>query len=153
MKKISFIFLCFSLKQFLFTQSTILMTFCITFTVQLFQTYLLVSYYVPDIANAEKTKRKRYNPCFQHIRGKQRKQRRRRWLPTPVLLPGKSHGRKSLVGYSPWGCEELDMTERPHFHALEKEMATHTSVLAWRIPGTAEPDGLPSMGSHRVGPD
>jgi len=38
-----------------------------------------------------------------------------------------------------------------HFHALEKEMATHSSVLAWRIPGTAEPGGLPSMGSHRVG--
>ena len=42
--------------------------------------------------------------------------RRRQWHPTPVLLPGKSHGRKSLVGYSPWGCEELDMTERLHFH-------------------------------------
>ena len=40
-----------------------------------------------------------------------------------------------------------------HFHALEKEMATHSSVLAWRIPGTAEPGGLPSMGSHRVGHD
>ena len=38
-----------------------------------------------------------------------------------------------------------------HFHALEKEVATHSSVLAWRIPGTAEPGGLPSMGSHRVG--
>ena len=38
-----------------------------------------------------------------------------------------------------------------HFHALEKEMATHSSVLAWRIPGTEEPGGLPSMGSHRVG--
>ena len=37
-----------------------------------------------------------------------------------------------------------------HFHALVKEMATHTSVLAWRIPGTGEPGGLPSMGSHRV---
>ena len=38
-----------------------------------------------------------------------------------------------------------------HFHALEKEMATHSSVLAWRIPGMGEPGGLPSMGSHRVG--
>ena len=38
-----------------------------------------------------------------------------------------------------------------HFHALEKEMATHSSVLAWRIPGMAEPGGLPSMGLHRVG--
>ena len=40
-----------------------------------------------------------------------------------------------------------------HFHALEKEMAPHSSVLAWRIPGTAEPGGLPSMGSHRGGHD
>ena len=38
-----------------------------------------------------------------------------------------------------------------HFHALEKEMATHSSVLAWRIPGMGEPGGLPSVGSHRVG--
>ena len=37
-----------------------------------------------------------------------------------------------------------------HFHALEKEMATHSSVLAWRIPGTGEPGGLPSVGSHRL---
>ena len=43
-----------------------------------------------------------------------------------------------------------DFTFTFHFHALEKEMATHSSVLAWRIPGTAEPDGLPSKGSHRV---
>ena len=41
---------------------------------------------------------------------------RRRWHPTPVLLPGKSHGQRSLVGYSPWGREELDTTERLHFH-------------------------------------
>ena len=44
-----------------------------------------------------------------------------------------------------------DFTFTFHFHALEKEMATHSSVLAWRIPGTGEPGGLPSMGSHRVG--
>jgi len=43
-----------------------------------------------------------------------------------------------------------DFTFTFHFHALEKEMATHSSVLAWRIPGTGEPGGLPSMGSHRV---
>ena len=40
-----------------------------------------------------------------------------------------------------------------HFHTLEKEMETHSSVLAWRIPGMGEPGGLPSMGSHRVGHD
>ena len=44
-----------------------------------------------------------------------------------------------------------DFTFAFHFHAFEKEMATHSSVLAWRIPGTGEPGGLPSMGSHRVG--
>ena len=44
-----------------------------------------------------------------------------------------------------------DFTFTFHFHALEKEMATHSSVLAWRIPGTGEPGGLPSMGLHRVG--
>ena len=46
-----------------------------------------------------------------------------------------------------------DFTFTFHFHALEKEMATHSSVLAWRIPGMAEPSGLLSMGSHRVGHD
>ena len=46
-----------------------------------------------------------------------------------------------------------DFTFTFHFHALEKEMATHSSVLAWRIPGMGEPGGLPSMGLHRVGHD
>ena len=57
---------------------------------------------------------------------------RRQWHLTPVLLPGKSHGRMSLVGHSPWGRQKSDTTERLHFHfhALEKEMATHSSVLA-----------------------
>ena len=58
---------------------------------------------------------------------------------------------------SPWGCWGSDMTEWLHFHfslsCMEKEMATHSSVLAWRIPGMGEPGGLPSMGSHRVGCD
>ena len=46
-----------------------------------------------------------------------------------------------------------DFTFTFHIHALEEEMATHSSVLAWRIPGTGEPGGLPSLGSHRVGHD
>ena len=46
-----------------------------------------------------------------------------------------------------------DFTFTFHFRALEKEMATHSRILAWRIPGTAEPGGLPSIGSHRVGHD
>ena len=83
--------------------------------------------------------------------------RRRQWHPTPVLLPRKSHGRRSLVGCSPWGrssrTQLSNFTVTFHFHAWEKEMATHSSVLAWRIPGTGKPGGLPSMGSHRVGHD
>ena len=47
--------------------------------------------------------------------------------------------------------DTTDFTFTFHFHALEKEMATHSSVLAWRIPGTGEPGGLLSMGLHRVG--
>ena len=97
------------------------------------------------------------NSCAKKRSEKQRiKERYQRWQwhPTPVLLPGKSHGRKSLVGCGPWGREESDTTEQLHFHfhfhALEKEMATHSIVLARRIPGTGEPGGLPSMGSHRV---
>ena len=88
--------------------------------------------------------------------------RRRQWHPTPVFLPGKSHRRRkipwrSLVGCIQWGREESGTTERLHFHfslsCIGEEMATHFSVLAWRIPGTGEPGGVPSMGSHRVGHD
>ena len=58
------------------------------------------------------------------------------------------------MGCSPWGSSvQSDTTESLHFHTLEKEMATHSSVLAWRIPGMAEPGGLLSMGSHGVGHD
>ena len=80
---------------------------------------------------------------------------RRQWHPTPVLLSGKSHGQRTLVGCSPWAGQESDTAERLHlhFHALGKEMATHSSVLAWRIPEKEEPGGLPSVGLHRVGHD
>ena len=70
--------------------------------------------------------------------------------PTLVLLPGKSHGQRSLVGCSPWGHKESDTTEHLHFHALEKAVATHSSVLAWRIPGTGEPGRLQSMELQRI---
>ena len=56
------------------------------------------------------------------------------------------------MGYSTWCCKELD-TAKSLRVGLEKEMTTHSSVLAWRIPGTGEPGGLLSMGSHRVGHD
>ena len=61
------------------------------------------------------------------------------------------------MGCSPWGSEcqirLSDFTFTFHFHALEKEIAALSSILAWRIPGTAEPGGLLSKGSHRVGYD
>ena len=83
-----------------------------------------------------------------------RMNQRRRWYPTPVLLPGKSHGWRSLVaavhGVVRSQTRLSDFALTFHFHAWEKEMATHSSVLAWRIPEMGEPGGLPSMGSHRV---
>ena len=60
-----------------------------------------------------------------------------------AAVPGVTEGQTGLSNF----------TFTFHFHALEKEMATHSSVLAWRIPGTGEPGGLPSVGSHRVGHD
>ena len=79
--------------------------------------------------------------------------RRRQWHPTPVLLPGKSHGWRSLVGCTHGVASSRtrmsDFTFTFHFHALEKEMATHSSVLAWRIPGTAAHQAPLSMGFSR----
>ena len=121
---------------------------------------------------------------------------RRECQATPEFLPGKSHGQRSLAGYSPQGCKESDMTERilsinktdnqqgpttvqhrelccpdgargkestcqcrrhkrGSFHPwvrkiLEEAMATHSSILAWRIPGTEKPSRLQSIGSQRV---
>ena len=61
------------------------------------------------------------------------------------------------MGGSPWGAKGRTrlsgFTFTFHFHALEKQMVTHSSVLAWRIPWTEKPGRLPSMGSHRVGHD
>ena len=56
----------------------------------------------------------------------------------------------AVHGVAEGGTRLSDFTFIFHFPALEKEMATHSSVLAWRVPGTGEPGGLPSMGSHRV---
>ena len=82
---------------------------------------------------------------------------RRQWQPTSVLLPGKSMDRGAWLaavhGVAKSRTRLSDFTFTFLFHALKKEMATHSSVLAWRIPGTAEPGGLLSMGSHRVGHD
>ena len=61
--------------------------------------------------------------------------------------------RAAIHGVAKSWTQLSEFTFTFHFHAWEKEMATHSSVLAWRIPGTAEPNGLPSVGSHRVGHD
>ena len=77
----------------------------------------------------------------------------REWQPTPVSSPGKIHGQRSLVGYSPWGCKELDTTEQITFLLYlfrEKATAPHSSTLAWKIPWTEEPGRLQSVGSLRV---
>ena len=75
--------------------------------------------------------------------------------PTPVLLPGNPMGGEAwyaaLHGLMKSWTQLSNFTFTFHVHALKKEMATHSSGLAWRIPGTGEPSGLPSMGSHRVG--
>ena len=83
--------------------------------------------------------------------------RRRQWHPTPVLcLERPMDGGAwwaAVHGVSKSWTQLSDFPFTFHFHTLEKEMATHSSVLAWRIPGMGEPGGLPSMGSHRVGHD
>ena len=61
--------------------------------------------------------------------------------------------RAAVHGVTKSRAQLNDYTFTFHFHAIEREMATHSSVLAWRIPGTREPGGPPSMGSHRVGHD
>ena len=120
-----------------------------------------------NIANYQRNANQNYKAITSHQRSPHSRfltfsypSQRRQWQPPPVLLPGKSHGQRSLVGCSPWGRKSRtrlsDFTFPFYFHALEKEMATHSSVLAWRIPGTGEPGGLPStglysMGSNRVG--
>ena len=70
----------------------------------------------------------------------------------PPQYPGLENSMDCIVhGVSEGWTRLSNFTSTFHLHALEKEMATHSSVLAWRIPGIEEPGGLPSMGSHRVG--
>ena len=82
---------------------------------------------------------------------------RRQWHPTSVLLPGKFMDRgawwAAVHGVAKSWTPLSDFAFTFLFHALEKEMATHSSILAWRIPGMGEPGGLPSKGSYRVGHD
>ena len=82
------------------------------------------------------------------------KLQRRQWQPTPVLLPVDGGAWWAAVhGVSKSWTWLRDFTFTFHFHALEKEMATHSSVLAWRIPGMGEPGGLQSVGLHGVRQD
>ena len=82
---------------------------------------------------------------------------RRQWQPTPVLLPGKSHGWRSLVGCIPWGREESDTTERLDFHfslsCIGEGNGNPLQCSCLENPRDREPGGLPSVGSHRVGHD
>ena len=75
-------------------------------------------------------------------------------LPLRSLLSNRKNKHEQIIvtWYARW-TQLSDFTLTFHFHALEKEMATHCSVLAWRIPGMEEPGGLPSLGLHRVGHD
>ena len=68
--------------------------------------------------------RDRFYPWVRNIPWK------RKWQPTPVFLPGKSHGWRSLAGYSPWGLKELDMTERARAHT-HTHTHTHTHIFIW----------------------
>ena len=75
-------------------------------------------------------------------------------LPDPGIEPGSPALHADSLPTDPLGKPTSESNPSTfHFHALEKEMATHSNVLAWRIPGMGEPGGLPSMGSHRVGHD
>ena len=97
------------------------------------------------------------------IEGRRRGRQRMRWLDGITdsmdmslgklweIVKDREAWRAAVHGVAKSRIRLSDFTFTFHFHALEKEMATHSSVLAWRIPGTGEPGGLPSMGSHRVG--
>ena len=101
-------------------------------------------------------------PLFSCMNGKLKifyalQPRRRQWHPTPVLLPGKSHGWRSLVGCSPWGREESDTTEWLHFHfslsCIGEGNGNPLQCSCLENPRDGGPCGLASMGLHRVGHD
>ena len=89
------------------------------------------------------------------MKGSSVERRRRQWHPTPVLLPGKSHGWRSLVGRSPWGHEESDTTEQLHFHfslsCIGEGNGNPLQYSCMENPMDREACGLQSMGLQRVG--
>ena len=96
-------------------------------------------------------RRCRFDPCIRKIPWS------RKWHPTPVLLPGKSHGWRSLVGCSPWGRQESGTTERLHFDfslsCIGEGNGNPLQYSCLENPRNGEPSGLLSMGSHKVGHD
>ena len=66
---------------------------------------------------------------------------RRKWHPTPVFLPGESHGQRSLVGYSPWGCKELDRTKNSHTQNLCKQLKNTRTTQAFTEKGCGDTTG------------
>ena len=85
-------------------------------------------------ANAKRCKRHGFDPCVGKISWN------RKWQPTPVFLPGKSHGQRSLAGYSPWGCKESDRTEHTRT-ALDRMMNRESEQTPWLLDFKAEEKG------------
>ena len=101
------------------------------------------------------------NPCFMflpfHFILRYNQLQRRQWQPTPIFLPGKSHGRRNLVGCSPWCCNESDTSKQLPFHfSLSCIGEGNDNPLQWGILENPRDGGawwLPSMWLHRVGHD
>ena len=96
---------------------------------------------------------KRYKETFYERGYEMENKHIRRYSETPVMREMQIRTCLSIHGVAKSWARRSNFTFTFHFHALEKAMATHSSVLAWRVPGTGEPGGLPSVGSHRVGHD
>ena len=91
-----------------------------------------------------------FKACSQYLRWGDHSLLSTRFCNHNLVICSKWTEEPAVHGVTKSGTRLSDFTFTFHFHALEKEMATHSSALAWRIPGTGEPGGLPSMGSHRV---
>ena len=120
--------------------------FCIRKNIGLFRIQLLDIFVGEKKSNEKEQSWKYYPPRLKTIQQSYRNQ-------NSIILTQK-HTRRSMEQYREQRNKPTrlsDFTFTFHFHALEKEMATHSSVLAWRLPGMGKPSGLPSVASHRVG--